>query len=122
MKNNLHTNPLLFKLIVLVTCFMLVILYNKSKAGDITPVAYSHSRVAVSFSHSLERNELKVTVKANTGANFQLFIFSTDGLLVKEVAVSTQKITTIKNLKRGIYLFDCFDKDTRLTSGSLTIK
>jgi hypothetical protein len=33
MKNNLHTNPLIFKMILLVTCFMLVMLYNKSKGG-----------------------------------------------------------------------------------------
>jgi hypothetical protein len=33
MKNNLHSNPLIFKMIVLVTCFMLVMLYNKSKGG-----------------------------------------------------------------------------------------
>ncbi|MBL0355537.1 MAG: hypothetical protein IPP72_01000 [Chitinophagaceae bacterium] len=31
MKNGLHINPLLFKMVVLVTCFMLVMLYNKSK-------------------------------------------------------------------------------------------
>lgn len=34
MKNSLHSNPLLVKTIVLVTCFMLVMLYNKSKAAD----------------------------------------------------------------------------------------
>ena len=37
MKNNLQTNPLLFKMLVLVTCFMLVILYNKAQAE--TPVS-----------------------------------------------------------------------------------
>ena len=35
MKNGLHMNPLLFKMVVLVTCFMLVMLYNKSKGADI---------------------------------------------------------------------------------------
>ena len=33
MKNNLHSNPIIFKMIVLVTCFMLVMLYNKAKGG-----------------------------------------------------------------------------------------
>ena len=37
MKNGLHTNPMMFKMIVLVTCFMLVMLYNKSKAAAYTP-------------------------------------------------------------------------------------
>lgn len=35
MKNGLQMNPMLFKMIVLVTCFMMVMLYNKSKAADI---------------------------------------------------------------------------------------
>ena len=35
MKNGLQMNPMLFKMIVLVTCFMMVMLYNKSKAADV---------------------------------------------------------------------------------------
>lgn len=35
MKNGLQMNPMVFKMMVLVTCFMLVMLYNKSKAADI---------------------------------------------------------------------------------------
>ncbi len=34
MKNGMHINPVLFKMVVLVTCFMLVMVYNKSKAAD----------------------------------------------------------------------------------------
>ena len=33
MKNGLQFNPMLFKVVVLVTCFMLVMFYNKSKAA-----------------------------------------------------------------------------------------
>jgi len=35
MKNGLHMNPLLFKMVALVTCIMLVMLYNKSKAAEV---------------------------------------------------------------------------------------
>jgi hypothetical protein len=48
MKNGLHMNPLLFKMVVLVTCFMLVMLYNKSKAANITTTKNTaHPIVAV---------------------------------------------------------------------------
>jgi len=47
MKNNLHTNPLLFKLLVLVTCFMLVILYNKAQAETPVPKLSHGPEVAV---------------------------------------------------------------------------
>ncbi len=33
MKNGLQINPILFKIVVLVTCFMLAMLHNKSKAA-----------------------------------------------------------------------------------------
>jgi len=32
MKNGLHVNPLMFKVVVVLTCFMLVMIYNKAKA------------------------------------------------------------------------------------------
>jgi hypothetical protein len=39
MKNGLQINPMLFKVVLLVTCFMLVMLHNKSKAADTTRAA-----------------------------------------------------------------------------------
>jgi len=120
MKNNLHANPLLFKMMILITCFMLVILYNKSRAASITPVMYE--KVAVNFKHNKEKNELGVIVKSTTAETFQLFIFSMDGELVKEAAVSKLKTTTIKNLKRGYYMYECFDNDKRMERGNLLIK
>jgi len=47
MKNSLQTNPLLFKTIVLITCFMLVMFYNKSKAADCNKTTFSISKIAV---------------------------------------------------------------------------
>jgi hypothetical protein len=44
MKNGLQINPMLFKMILLVTCFMLVMLHNKSKAAD---VRHSALRVVI---------------------------------------------------------------------------
>lgn len=32
MKNGLHLNPIMLKAVVLLTCFMLVMIYNKAKA------------------------------------------------------------------------------------------
>ena len=49
MKNNLHTNPLLFKLLVFVTCFMLVILYNKAQAETPVPKLYHGPEVVVNI-------------------------------------------------------------------------
>ena len=120
MKNNLHTNPLLFKLLVLITCFMLVILYNKSQASGSWPT--SKSRVAVSFLQHSESNEVNVTVKGTSQADLQLYLFNTEGKLVKELTVCCKKVTTIRNPGKGCYLYECFKQDTRMSSGSVIIK
>ena len=120
MKNNLHANAIFFRIIALITCFMLVILYNKSKAEEVTPA--STFKVAINFSHDTKNKEMSITVKANTIANLQLFLFSPEGVLIKEVEVSSLKATTIKSLARGYYLYECFNKDARMKSGSLIIK
>lgn len=43
MKNGLHINPFTFKAALLFTCFMLVMLYNKTRAAALTaehPVSF----------------------------------------------------------------------------------
>lgn len=121
MKNNLHANPLLFKMAFLVTCFMLVILYNKAKAADVKPAITPSSKVVINFTNDTKKKELSVTVKADTEATLQLFIFSPEGILIKEVAVSAQQVTRIKNLEKGYYMYECFNKDERMKSGNLFI-
>ncbi|MDO9374436.1 MAG: hypothetical protein V4725_06330 [Bacteroidota bacterium] len=119
MKPNLQTNPLLLKCLVLVTCFMLAILYNKSQASSWPAVK---SKVAVSFLQRSESNELNVMVKAASSADLQLYLFNTEGHLVKELTICPKKVTTIKKPGRGCYLYECFKDDTRMTSGSVIIK
>lgn len=47
MKNGLHINPFLFKMVLLVTCFMLVMFYNKSKGETVTNASTLHNTVAM---------------------------------------------------------------------------
>jgi len=42
MKNGLHFNPLFMKMAVLVTCFMLVMFYNKSKGAALVQHPQTH--------------------------------------------------------------------------------
>ena len=121
MKNNLHANPFVFKMIVLFTCFMLVIIYNKSKAAETVP-GFSEKKVAVKFKHDNQKQELLVTVTSENVASLQLFIFSPDGELVTETNVNSLAPTTIKNVKRGFYTYECFNKDTRMKQGSFILK
>jgi len=43
MKNSLQSNPVILKIAILVTCFMVVMIYNESKAATRVPTsAASH--------------------------------------------------------------------------------
>jgi hypothetical protein len=46
MKNGLQMNPMLFKMMLLLTCFMLVMIYNKSKAADTSHRNVQHHTAA----------------------------------------------------------------------------
>ena len=52
----------------------------------------------------------------------KLFIFTPDGILINGVAVAANEIITVKSLEKGLYLYECFDKDERMKSGRLLIK
>ncbi|MEO5891033.1 MAG: hypothetical protein ABIQ31_12310 [Ferruginibacter sp.] len=122
MKNNLQANPLLFKLIILLACFMLTIVYNQSKAAGVPARLHTTNKIAVNFKHNSEKNELTIRIKSGTENTLQLFIFTADGILIKEVAVCAHMVTTVKGLGRGQYIYECFDNDERVKSGSLIIK
>jgi hypothetical protein len=121
MKNNLQTNALLLKIIILFTCFMLVMLYNQTRASDLPSVSRTSSRVSVNFKHNVEKNELSVSISGKE-TGLKLFIFTTDGILMRELAVSSTTIATIQGLNKGYYLYECFRNDDRMKSGSLLIR
>ena len=121
MKNNLHANPLLYKMILLFTCFMLVILYNKSKAEGLPKTLHTNTKAIISFKQNAAENNVVIRFKCNSTAPAQLFIFTADGILIKEVTIATPKVT-ITGLQRGYYLYECFNNDERINSGNLTVK
>jgi hypothetical protein len=45
MKNGLQINPMLFKAVLLVTCFMLAMLYNKSKAATTANIKQTQTSI-----------------------------------------------------------------------------
>ncbi len=121
MKNNLHTNTFLFKMIFLVSCFILPIIYNQAKAAE-EPANRHSSLVELNFKQDKKKGELSINVKSAKEGNMQFFIFSPDGMLINDINVCLNKTNTITGLKKGFYLYECFDNDNRMKSGSLIIK
>lgn len=109
-------------MIFLVCCFILPIIYNQVKAAEKPVNRHRSSLVEFNFKQDKKKGELSIKVKSASEANMQFFIFTPDGILLNEINVCINKITTIKGLKKGLYLYECFDNDNRMKSGSLMIK
>jgi hypothetical protein len=123
MRNSFQTNPVIFKIIVLITCFMLVLIYNKSKAAGMYPSPpATYKKVAVSFTQNVATKELKVFIKADAKKIMQLYFFSVDGKLVKKISVNARQETIVNDLQKGMYLYECFDNDLKLQSGKLVLQ
>lgn len=116
---NSQPNPAIFKIIILITCFMLVMLYNKSKAADRHPCT---NKIAVVFRQDFSKKELTVIVKANLSNPVQLYFFTIDGRLAKQISVNSKQETVIKDLKKGTYLYECFNDEVNLKSGKLVLQ
>ena len=67
MKNNIHTNPLLFRMIILVTCFLLVMLYSKTYAT--TGLTLAAHKGAIHFQPNVEKHELTITLTKDLNTN-----------------------------------------------------
>jgi hypothetical protein len=119
MKNNSQPNPILLRLMVLVTCFMLVMLYNKSKAA--TPNS-TFKKVTVVFSQDVAKNELKVLVKSSINNSMELYFYSPQKKLVKEISVNSRQELVIKDMKKGTYLYKFLSNNLNVNSGTLEIK
>ena len=119
-KNNLKVYFPLLKMILF--GFFMLLLFSQSRAEASKPVELSGSRVAVKFKNDIKNDQLTISVKGGNTQVMNLFIFTADGVLVNQVAVSSSKLTITRGLKKGLYLYECFNEDQRMKSGSLLIK
>jgi hypothetical protein len=117
MRKSFKTYPVFYKIIALLICFLLVLLYNKSKADDF----FSADRTRVKFIQ-LSKTAVSVKIRSESGNMVELFLFSPGGELEKSIKVDPAKKTLIENLKTGLYLYQCFENDIELNSGKLILK
>lgn len=72
MNNKIHINPLLFRMIILVTCFILVMLYSKSYAT--TGVTLGGAKSVFKSQHNTEKHKLNNSLITNASTNGKYLI------------------------------------------------
>ena len=114
--NNLF--PPMNKLGALLLFVLLLISYTTLKADD---KFTDMNTVKVSFT-KMPNNDLNIEISSFTQKKVDLYFFSSEGSLVKHIKTTTQRTATVKDMEKGAYLYQVFEKDKELKSGKLIFK
>ncbi|MEJ7627113.1 MAG: hypothetical protein WKF35_09630 [Ferruginibacter sp.] len=116
MRNSFNITSATYKAIALIICFLLVLIYNKSKANNNA----ESKKIHVKF---IQLTNNAVSVEIRSGKNtVDLYLFSSEGRLEKNIKIINTEKKIISNLEKGTYLYQCFENDLQLQSGKLILK
>ncbi len=113
--NNIQTTVI--RIVLIVSCAILVLIYNNSQAANGSRFTKTH----ISFKQ-LSNNDISLKLKSSVATQIQFYLFTADGKLVKKIEASNSSESVIKNPGMGIYLYQCFEKDKALKSGKLILE
>lgn len=102
-----------------VFCLLFWVFFSKSIASNDHKIKKS-AKAEVHFSRHYSGNVL-VEIKAMDKKNIELYIFDTDGSLVKKITASNIKTDNLLAMENGQYIYQCFDEDAQLKTGKLFI-
>jgi len=117
MRNSFNITPVTYKAIALIICFLLVLIYNKSRANN----NEESKRLHVKFIQ-LTNNTVSVEIRSGKNNTVDLYLFSSEGRLEKNIKIINTEKKIISNLEKGTYLYQCFENDLQLQSGKLILK
>jgi hypothetical protein len=117
---------------ILLACLLLAGAANSTFAGGGAPKIARDSifiyKQAISKAHKIslypDANQKVIffSVKGEEGRAYQLFIFDLEGRLVKQTEIRNKQTTVIKDMDKGIYLFDVFSDDMKIGNGQMTVR
>jgi hypothetical protein len=56
------------------------------------------------------------------GKVYQLYVFDMSGNVVKQSEIRNKQTSVIKNIEKGVYLFEVFSNDDRIGNGQIAVK
>lgn len=61
------------------------------------------------------------SVRGEQGKVYHLYLFNSEGRLVKQTEIRNRQTTFIKDIEKGVYLFDVFCDDDRIGNGQIAV-
>ncbi|MEO8583942.1 MAG: T9SS type A sorting domain-containing protein [Flavitalea sp.] len=62
------------------------------------------------------------SVKGDEGKSYQLFVFDMDGNMVRQTEIRNKQTTLLKDIEKGVYLFQVFSNDEKIGTGRISVK
>ena len=69
-----------------------------------------------------QNNDILVEVKMAKAINIQLYMFTIEGVLVKQFEITGSKKFIIQKMQKGTYLYEFFRNDEHLKTGKIELK
>jgi hypothetical protein len=62
------------------------------------------------------------TVRGEQGKVYQLYVFDLEGNLIRQREIRNKQTTFIKDIEKGVYLFDVFCDDDKIGNGQIAVR
>lgn len=98
----------------------LIIMLCVFQTSSASEPSISKNKTTVLFSKSSEGN-INIIIKTPVEKKVEFYLFRASGEFVKKINTRSRTTNTINKLSDGQYLYQCFEKDLQLTSGTLTL-
>jgi Secretion system C-terminal sorting domain len=120
MRTILHSAFMKFMLIV--SSFLLAIVLNARAGGghEKKPVSPS-AKVSVKVYPNPSYGQVNITLKSSQKKEYQLFLFTAEGKLVRHQAIKNRQTLQITGLTKGYYTYDILNNDERMERGRLIV-
>jgi hypothetical protein len=109
----------LTRVILIFSYFIFWVFASKAIAGDNDPVK-KINKAAVQFTRHVS-GKIFVELRAIGNKNIDLYIFDTEGTLVKKITTASIKADHLFPLNNGQYIYQCFENDEQLKTGKLFV-
>jgi len=85
---------------------------------DVVPAKKSRVRL---YPNPTSDGNLSVTTNPSAD-NIHFYVFDLEGTMVRQVVLNQKRKHKIKNLQKGIYVYDVFVNDTSIEQGKIIVK
>ena len=129
---HLITKPRLMNRILLLAVFSAMLISFSTKQNDSKLISNNLSdSLEAGKKVKIRKNLVKIypnpsfgriNISASTSQPLHFYIFDLEGTLIYQTVLKNKDRKNIDNLKKGVYMYDVFEKDESIEEGKIIVK